>query len=81
MIIIMDNLIIGLIIAVIALPFYFGLKKIAAMFGSKNSCGCGKSDCGCGGSAKGVNKVSSSHESSQSCNCQVDKSGRGSLKP
>ena len=31
----MNNLIIGLIIAVIALPFYFGLKKIAAMFGVK----------------------------------------------
>lgn len=77
----MDNLIIGLIIALIVLPFYFGLKKIAAMFGSKNSCGCGKSDCGYGGSTNGVNKASSSHNSDQSCNCQVDKSGRGSLKP
>ena len=76
----MNNLIIGLIIAVIALPFYFGLKKIAAMFGSKNSCGCGKSDCGCGGSSKGLNKANSGSDSAKSCTCNVDKNKRGSLK-
>ena len=43
----MDTLVITLIIVLIALPCYLGLKKIASMFGSKNECGCGSNKCQC----------------------------------
>lgn len=80
----MDNLIIGLIIAVIAIPCYLGLRKIVAMFSTQNSCGCGKSDCGCKSGSKSnsnsLNKGNFSTSSKGVCSCQIAKKEESSLK-
>lgn len=44
----MDQIILVGILVVLAIPFYFGIKRIIAMFSKKgSSCGCGSNDCKC----------------------------------
>ena len=46
----MSNIWTYAIIVVILIPFYFGMKKIIAMFSKKDDCSnrsCGSNSCGC----------------------------------
>lgn len=59
----MNSFAAAVVVALIAVPFYFGLKKMFKTASGKGGCGCGNDDCGCksGKSEKGGSCCSTDH--------------------